>query len=401
MLYVQQARTLQTKAETEAHLRCRTATLTKLKLADGITPAMSSHCIPFAILMNDDEMDGFTPWPLEISFPCWTVKAAVRVKVKEENQKSGVLSGEGEGEGGESEVGGGTLHLIEKGAVKAGQNHRCYECSNTLLVNPTPITCHQAACVVGFPRSSETGKLGLDIVRKQLLHRYQMNADWDGHFSVRTNLTLPFSASPYMGRGALRKRAEASKLRHQLAASASVSTTTGSHSVTMTESSTGFTDAPGPICAPKRGRGRPRKQGAVASGPSLCPPVVPTRRSSRSVSTSAAPSPSSTAVSSGYTSDTSDKCDDLVPVETLFQHIGAASDRDDEESSGSDSVEIDDMVESDDPPVAPKSKCRPKASTRAVANKRKTIQKKAKADDDDDDGTFEETCDEYRLTGSM
>ncbi|KIL55768.1 hypothetical protein M378DRAFT_17645 [Amanita muscaria Koide BX008] len=310
MLYVQQARTLQTKAKTEAHLRCRTATLTKLKLADGITPAMSSHCIPFAILMNDDEMDGFTPWPLEISFPCHVGRDFVLSGFR----LDGEGSGEGEGEGGESEVGGGTLHLIEKGAVKAGQNHH-----------------------------------------------------------------------PYMGRGALRKHAEASKLRHQLAASASVSTTTGSHSVTMTESSTGFTDAPGPICAPKRGRGRPRKQGAVASGPSLRPLVVPTRRSSRSVSTSAAPSPSSTAVSSGYTSDTSDKCDDLVPVETLFQHIGAASDRDDEESSGSDSVEIDDMVESDDPPVAPKSKCRPKASTRAVVNKRKTIQKKAKADDDDDD----------------
>lgn len=127
----------------------------------------------------------------------------------------------------------------------------------------------------------------------------------------------------------------------------------------------------------------------MAVRPSVHATVNPLWCSSHSTDVTA---PSSTAVSSGYTSDASGlgRHDGLAPVETVFQHIvnsdGAGIDEDDGDGSSTGSIEIEDVVDSDDLlPVVRKVKTKPKAST-CASKKPKASQKKADDDDDDDDG---------------
>ena len=173
-------------------------------------------------------------------------------------------------------------------------------------------------------------------------------------------------AGTYMGRSTVKKRMEAAKLKRQLQSAATSIIPTAFDSQPVAPSA-GVPDVPDSLSVPKRGRGRPQKQDPVAVRPSVRATVNPLRRSSRSTDVTA---PSSTAVSSGYTSDASGlgRHDGLAPVETLFQHIvdsdGAGIDKDDGDGSSTGSIEIEDVVDSDDLlPVVRKVKTKPKAST--------------------------------------
>lgn len=197
-----------------------------------------------------------------------------------------------------------------------------------------------------------------------------------------------YAGTYYMGRGTVKKRTEAARLKRQLQLATASITPTAPDSQPVTPSA-GVPDVPGSLSVPKKGRGRPRKEPVAVSLPSVHAKVIPLRRSSRTTDVTA---PSSTAVSSGYASDASGlgKHDGLAPVETVFQHIvdseGAGIDEDDGDVT-SGSIEIEDDVDSDDLlPVVQKPKTKPKASTR-VSKKPKASRKKAADDvDDDDDG---------------
>ncbi|KAF8327491.1 hypothetical protein F5887DRAFT_924781 [Amanita rubescens] len=171
--------------------------------------------------------------------------------------------------------------------------------------------------------------------------------------------SIPAYAGTYMRCGAVKKRTEAAKLKQQQQLAA-LSITPATPDFQPVAPSAGVPDAPNSLSIPKRGRGCPWKQESVAARPSVHAAVIPLRRSSHSTDIT---TPSS--------------------IQHIINSDGAGIDEDDGEGT-SDSVEIEDNMDSDDLlPVVRKAKTKPKST--CVSKKSKASRKKAADDIDDND----------------